>query len=86
MATQMLIIYLIGGVSFAMFVLIWALKSRQFQEQDRAKWLPLRDLSSEELDNPPAKRVTPSVAMIFVVLAAGLGVFVHLAVRLFSTS
>jgi len=82
MATQMLILYLIGGVSFAMFVLIWALKSRQFQEQDRAKWLPLRDLSQEELDRPPAKRITPSVAMIFVVLLAGLGVFADLLIRL----
>ena len=82
MATQMLIIYLIGGVSFAMFVLIWALRSRQFQEQDRAKWLPLRDLSPDELDHPPAKRITASVAMIFVVLLAGLGVFAHLVIRL----
>lgn len=82
MATQMLIVYLVAGISFAMFVLIWALKSRQFQEQDRAKWLPLRDLSEEELERPPNKRITPSVAMIFVILISGLGVFAHLVIRL----
>jgi cbb3-type cytochrome oxidase maturation protein len=82
MATQMLIVYLIGGAAFALFVLVWALRSRQFQEQERAKWLPLRDLEDDEVDRPPPKRVTPSVFMIFVILVAGLGVLAHLAVRL----
>lgn len=82
MASQMMIAYLIGGGSFALFVIFWALKSRQFQDQDRAKWLPLKDLTDEELANPPKKRVTASVAMIFVVLAAGASSLVQLFVRL----
>jgi nitrogen fixation-related uncharacterized protein len=86
MAIQMMIIYLIGGVSFAVFVLVWALGSKQFQEQDRARFLPLRDLSDEELNQPPARRIPPSVAMIFVVLLVGVGVMVHLVVRLMTAA
>jgi cbb3-type cytochrome oxidase maturation protein len=82
MASQMLIIYLFSGLCFCLFVIIWAVRSHQFQDQDRAKWLPLRDLSDEELNRAPAKRITPSVGMIFVVLLSGVGVLVHLAVRL----
>lgn len=82
MATQMLILYLAGGLCFALVVIFWALRSRQFQEQDRARWLPLRDLSETELQRPPNKRITASVAMIFVILLAGAAVLVHLVVRL----
>lgn len=78
---QLMLIYLIGGSAFACFVLVWALKNRQFQEQERARFLPLKDLSEAELANPPRRRVPPSVALIFVVLAVGLGAIVYTLVR-----
>ncbi len=74
MVTEMLFIYLLTGTFFALAVLFWAFKSRQFEEQDRARFLPLRDLTEEELSHPPRRKFTPSVLLFFVVLALGLGV------------
>ena len=82
MAFQMLLIYLICGAAFALLVIVWALGTRQFGEQDRARFLPLRDLSAEELRQPVERRVPPSVALIFVILAAGVGAVLHLLTRL----
>jgi nitrogen fixation-related uncharacterized protein len=83
MALQMMILYMIGGVSIAVFAIVWALSSRQFQEQERARFLPFRDLDGAELEHRPSLRITPSVALVFVILVAGLGAVVHLLVRVF---
>ncbi len=79
---QMLLIYLLVGGVFAVSVLVWALSSRQFDEQDRARFLPLRDLCPQELAEPPERKITPSVAMIFVILVCGLTPVVTMLIML----
>jgi cbb3-type cytochrome oxidase maturation protein len=34
--------YLVLGLIFAVAVLVWAIRSGQFEDQDRARYLPLR--------------------------------------------
>lgn len=73
MLTLMMLIYLATGSVFAMLVLIWAVRTRQFEQQERARWLALRGLTDEELAHPPSRKLTPSVGMVFVILGVGLG-------------
>jgi cbb3-type cytochrome oxidase maturation protein len=82
MATRMLIVYLLIGAAFAVGLISWALRSRQFDDQERARFLPLRDLSDAELANPPPRRLTWSVGLVFVVAAVGLLAVAQLVIRL----
>lgn len=82
MIGQMMAVYLILGLLLAVAAIAWACWTHQFEDQERARFLPLRDLSPAELDAPPPRRLTPSVAMAGVVLLTGLGALVHLCVRL----
>ncbi len=45
------IAYIAIGLSISLLVFFWAVKSGQFQDQQRARFLPLRD----EPANPPVK-------------------------------
>jgi cbb3-type cytochrome oxidase maturation protein len=45
------IAYIIIGLSISLLVFFWAVKSGQFQDQQRARFLPLRD----EPDHSPVK-------------------------------
>ncbi len=37
------IAYIVIGISISLLVFFWAVKSGQFQDQERARFLPLRD-------------------------------------------
>ena len=76
MLTWMLLIYMFTGAGLAVFVIFWALRSRQFQEQDRARFLPLRDLSDQDLAQPSRRSLTPSVALLGLVMVVGVGAVV----------
>jgi len=78
MPTTMMFIYLITGSIFAVFVITWALRTRQFDDQERARFLALRDLSPDELSNPPPRRITPSVAFMFVAVLVAVIAFARL--------
>ena len=43
------LVFLISGVLFASLAVLWAVRSRQFEETDRARYIPLRDLGPEPL-------------------------------------
>ena len=73
MLTWMLLLYMFTGAGIAVFVIFWALRSRQFQEQDRARFLPLRDLSDEELQTPARRKLAPSVVFLGLVMILGVG-------------
>jgi cbb3-type cytochrome oxidase maturation protein len=45
------IAYIGIGLAISLGVFFWALKSGQFQDQQRARFLPLRD----DLDSPPSR-------------------------------
>jgi nitrogen fixation-related uncharacterized protein len=82
MANQMMLVYLLGGVVFAVFVISWALSTKQFRDQDRARFLPLRDLSAAQLETPARHRMTASVGLVFVVFLLSGWIFGLLIVAL----
>ena len=68
------IAYITIGLTISLLVFFWALKHGQFQDQQRARFLPLRD---ETLVRAPVKTSTMhrfEVYALFFLAAAGLAV------------
>jgi nitrogen fixation-related uncharacterized protein len=58
-----------SGLLIAVFTIIWAMRSGQFEDQQRARFLPLVGLSAEEMAPAPEKKqVAPSIALLLIVL------------------
>jgi cbb3-type cytochrome oxidase maturation protein len=64
--------YMISGFVISLVVLLWALKEGQFKDQQRARFLPLK----ERLDSEPVKvsRIGRIQAYALIILAC-LGLF-----------
>ncbi len=74
--------YLISGTVMAVLVLLWALRTRQFDDQDRARYLPLAGVSAVEPSATPSRRRLSYVAVGAVLLTGGLALLTTLAVVL----
>ena len=71
------------GTLMAVLTLIWAVRTGQFEDQDRARHLPLVGLSAAELTAPPARRgVVMRVAVGVMILSGALVLLSTLAVVL----
>ncbi len=73
--------YMLAGLVIALFVFAWAMKNNQFQEQRRARFLPLFD--APERKNTPASRINRIEAIALWGLIC-LGICVSLAVVVFA--
>lgn len=65
------IAYIVIGITISLLVFFWALKNGQFRDQQRARFLPLRD----EIDTIPAKISGThrfEIYLLFFLTAAGL--------------
>jgi len=73
--------YMVSGFVISLVVLSWALRNGQFQDQKRARFLPLE----EGLETEPAKvsRIGKIEAYALIVLAS-LGLFGTAATLIFS--
>ncbi|RJO64535.1 MAG: cbb3-type cytochrome oxidase assembly protein CcoS [Myxococcales bacterium] len=61
------LIFLTTGAIMAVLALIWSIRTRQFEDQDRARWLPLAGLTSEELaEQPPIRRGASFYALLSI--------------------
>ncbi|MBW2276998.1 MAG: hypothetical protein JRF63_05860 [Deltaproteobacteria bacterium] len=49
-------IFLVTGLTMAVITVIWAIRTRQFEEQQRARFIPLAGISDEELRARPVRR------------------------------
>jgi nitrogen fixation-related uncharacterized protein len=63
--------FLASGTVMAVLTLLWAIRSRQFDEQDRARYIPLQDLSAGELAAAPPPRQRAGRLGIAVIVACG---------------
>ncbi|HJX51480.1 MAG TPA: cbb3-type cytochrome oxidase assembly protein CcoS [Polyangia bacterium] len=63
--------FLATGTAMAVLALLWAIRSRQFDDQDRARYIPLLELSPAELAAPPPPRRRGARLGIAIVLASG---------------
>jgi len=68
------LVFLASGTLMALLALGWGVQTRQFEDQDRARYLPLVGLSPEELSRPALepRRVAERWAMGLVLFSGGL--------------
>ena len=60
------------GTLMAVCTVAWSIKTRQFDDQDRARYLPFSGLSPEELKEKPPVRRGPGFFAIMFVMFLGL--------------
>ena len=58
------IIFLFTGLLMAVFAVTWGIRGRQFDDQDRARFLPLVGLAAEEIERTPGPHRAEKRAMI----------------------
>lgn len=68
--------FLASGVAMAIIAIVWAVRSRQFEDQDRARYLPLAGLSDQELNSPPPARRSPDLWGNLAIVVGGALVLV----------
>lgn len=63
--------YLLSGTIMAVVTLVWAVRNRQFEDQDRARFIPLAGLTPEELSAPQPPVARAGRAAIAVTVGIG---------------
>jgi cbb3-type cytochrome oxidase maturation protein len=66
------LIFMSTGLLMAVFTLVWSVKTRQFDDQQRARYLPLAGLSAEELARQPIVRRSASLYAYGLIILIGL--------------
>ena len=61
------ILFACFGIIFSILLFIWAVKKGQFEEQERARFLPLKDIDDDEKLEKPGRGF--SETMLFVIIA-----------------
>jgi cbb3-type cytochrome oxidase maturation protein len=75
--------FVASGTVMAVFTLMWAIRSRQFDDQDRARYIPLQGLSAAELAAPaPPRRRAGRMGIALIVVSGGLAILATLALIL----
>jgi nitrogen fixation-related uncharacterized protein len=66
------LIFLLSGLAMSIFAVVWGIRTRQFEDQDRARYLPLVGLTSDELAGQPKDTHRAEYAAMCSMLAVGL--------------
>jgi cbb3-type cytochrome oxidase maturation protein len=78
------LIFLASGTLMAIVTLVWSIRNHQFDDQERARYLPLTDLSAEELASPQRVRRGANYFGLISILtlnALAIGFTLFLAVK-----
>lgn len=67
------LVYLLSGTVMAVLTLLWAVRTRQFEEQDRARYIPLASLTAAELDAPVRRAPASARIAIMGIMTVGIG-------------
>ncbi len=71
------LVFLFSGTVMAILVLFWGIKNHQFEDQDRARYLPLAGLSAREIDAPSEPRRGLTYFIILGLIALGPAVLIY---------
>ena len=66
------LVYLFSGTLMAVLTLLWAVRGRQFEEQDRARYIPLATLTPAELAAPVRRAPRSARLAILGIVAVGV--------------
>jgi hypothetical protein len=67
------LVFLASGLIMAVFTAVWAARTRQFDDQHRARFIPLNGLTAEELDHKPNGSFRAEYVGLWALLVTGLG-------------
>lgn len=70
------LVFLTSGTLMAIGAIVWAIRSDQFEEQDRARYLPLVGLSAQEMRERPPIRRGASFFAILAIFVSGLATLI----------
>jgi len=65
------LIFIGSGTLMAIWALVWGVKNRQFEDQDRARYLPFAGLTPLEMSRQPPVRRGFTFYVIMTMLACG---------------
>ncbi|MDJ0766349.1 MAG: cbb3-type cytochrome oxidase assembly protein CcoS [Myxococcota bacterium] len=66
------LIFLATGLIMAVATVVWAVRTNQFEDQQRARFIPLRGLDHEALTRRPSQRFWAHYAGMWAVVAMGV--------------
>lgn len=66
------VIFLFTGLIMAVFAVTWGIRSRQFDDQQRARFLPLVGMDRKETDTGAASSHRAERAAVWVLVAVGI--------------
>ena len=78
------LVFLLSGLIMAVYTIVWGIRSRQFEDQDRARFLPLVDLTADDFAEPRKLGHRAEYIAVCAMLASGilaLGAGLLLALR-----
>ncbi len=67
------LIFLGSGLLMAVLTVVWAIRTHQFDDQNRARFLPLTGMTEEELTQEPKRRFRAEYIGTWTMVALGLG-------------
>lgn len=77
------LVFLASGTMMALLALLWGVRARQFEDQERARFIPLADLTAEELAaEVPAHRAAGRYGLLAILLGGALTIAAALVVVL----
>ena len=71
------LVFLFSGTVMAILVLLWGIKGHQFEDQERARYLPLSGLTAREIGTPPPARRGATYFILLALIALGPAVLVY---------
>jgi hypothetical protein len=66
------VVFVVTGLLMAVGTVFWSVRSGQFEEQDRARFLPLGGLSSQQLATPPPVKGKADFYANMAIIVSGL--------------
>jgi nitrogen fixation-related uncharacterized protein len=65
------LIFLTSGTIMAVITVVWGIRHRQFDDQERARYLPLAGLTAEEMSRQPPIRRSASFWALMAIFLTG---------------
>jgi len=64
-------IFLVSGLLMAVITVVWAIRTRQFEEQKRARFIPLHGMTEADFEARPARTHKAEITAVYALLVVG---------------
>jgi nitrogen fixation-related uncharacterized protein len=66
------LIFVTTGLAMSVFTVVWAIRSRQFDDQQRARFIPLAGMTAAELEGKPLRSHRAEYVAVCFMLVMGM--------------